>query len=287
MTDLLHEIEILWLAENRYHKGASLKEHSHRDYYQIYYVVESAAEFLVNGTSCLLEENMFIFAHPGVKHGIKPISGENIMKTLEVKFVVFNNDLAAELQNIPHVYRGNADLQNLLYQVFNEGIKKDIYYNKTVVHLFNTFLYKLIRQYKNFDNNPKDITFRQKPAVKIKEYLNLHYQEDISLDRLAEAIGYTKNYLCRIFRENTGITINEYLSDVRISRAADLLASTDMEVSEVSKAAGFTNVFHFIKKFKKIIGIPPGGYRKKALTGMEFASGTVEARNTVFWSKLV
>ena len=287
MTDPLHEVEILWLAENRYHKGASLKEHAHRDYYQIYYVTESCGEFLVNGEPFLLEENMFIFAHPGVKHGIKPISGENAIKTLEIKFVIFNDDLAVELQNIPHIYRGNADFQNLLYQVFNEGMEKDIYYDKTVIHLFGTFLYKVIRQYKKFDNNLGDITFRQKPATKIKEYLNLHYQEDITLDRLAEVIGYTKNYLCRIFRENTGITINEYLSDLRISRAANLLASTDMEISEVSKAAGYTNIFHFIKRFKKIIGIPPGGYRKKTLTGMEFASGAIECRNTVFWSKLV
>jgi AraC-like DNA-binding protein len=287
MTDLLHEIEILWLAENLYHQDASLKEHAHRDYYQIYYAAEGRGDFVINGDPCPLEENMLIFAHPGVKHGIKPVSGGKTIKTLEVKFVIFNNDLAAELQNIPHVYRGNADLRNLLYQVFNEGIKKDLYYDKTAIHFFSAFLYKLIRQHKNFDNNPEDITFRQKPAAKIKEYLNLHYQEDISLDRLAEVIGYTKNYLCRIFRENTGITINEYLSDVRISRAADLLASTDMEIAEVSKAAGYTNIFHFIKKFKKIIGIPPGGYRKKTLTGMEFASGDVECRNTVFWSKLV
>jgi AraC-like DNA-binding protein len=287
MTDPLHEVEILWLGENRYQEGASVKEHTHRDFYQIFYVTENYAEFLINGESFLLEENMFIFAHPGIKHGIKPISGENGMKDLEIKFVIFNNDLVAELQNMPHVYRGNTEFQNLLYQVFNEGMEKDIYYNKTVTYLFSTFLYKLIRQYKNIDNNLEDITFRQKPAAKIKEYLNLHYREDITLDRLAEVIGYTKNYLCRIFRENTGITINEYLSEVRINRAADLLASTDMEISEVSKAAGYTNIFHFIKKFKKIIGIPPGGYRKKALTGMELTSGTIEARNTVFGSKLV
>jgi AraC-like DNA-binding protein len=287
MADPLHEMEILWLAENRFHEGASLKEHMHRGYYQIYYVTENRGEFIINGKPFLLEENMLIFAHPGVKHGIKPISGENAMKDLEIKFVILNDDLITELHNIPHVYRGNAELQKLLYQVFNEGMEKDIHYNKVTIHLFSIFLYKLIRQYKNFDNNVEDISFRQKPTTKIKEYLNLHYQEDITLDRLAEVIGYTKNYLCRIFRENTGITINEYLSSVRINKAADILASTDMEVSEVSKATGFTNVFHFIKKFKKIIGIPPGGYRKKTLTGMEFASGAIEVRNTVFWSKVV
>jgi AraC-like DNA-binding protein len=287
MTDALHEMEILWLAENHYHRNASLTEHLHKDYYQIYYVTENCGEFIINGKPCLLEENMFIFAHPGVKHGIGPIPGENGMKTFEIKFVILNNDLITELQNIPHVYRGNADLQNLLCQVFNEGMEKDVYYNKITIHLFSTFLYKVIRQYKNFDNNVEDISFRQKPTTKIKEYLNLHYQEDITLDRLAKVTGYTKNYLCRIFRENTGITINEYLSNVRINRAADILASTDMEVSEVSKATGFTNIFHFIKKFKKIIGIPPGGYRKKTLTGMEFASGPIDCRNTVFWSKVV
>jgi AraC-like DNA-binding protein len=287
MANPSHEIEILWLAENRYHKDASLIEHAHPDYYQIYYVMEGCGEFLINGKLCILDENMFIFAHPGVKHGIKPIFDENAMKSLEIKFVILNYDLIAELQNIPHVYRGNADLQGLLYQVFNEGMEKDIYYNKLTIHLFSIFLYKLIRQYKNFDNNLENISFRQKPAAKIKEYLNTHYQEDITLDKLTEVIGYSKNYLCRIFRENTGITINEYLSNVRINRAADILASTDMEVSEVSKATGFTNIFHFIKKFKKVIGIPPGGYRKKTLTGMEFASGTIECRNTVFWSKVV
>ena len=124
-------------------------------------------------------------------------------------------------------------------------------------------------------------------AVKIKDYLDLHYAEDITLDDLATNVGYSKNYLCRIFRESTGNTINFYLNNARINKAVELLAGTDMDVAKISGVVGYNNVFHFIKTFKKLVGVSPGNYRRNELTGIKLASESVYSTSVIIRAGIV
>ena len=284
MRELMSEIKIIWVAENVYHSGAYLNNHSHHDYYQIYYVIESKADFVVNGNTSTLCENMFVFACPDVVHGIKPISGADALRMLEVKFIVLDSVLAEELSNIPLVFYGNDQLQKILREVVEEGFKKDLYFERNIVHLFCSFIYRMIQQYKNFNQGPSEKIVQTKPAAKIKEYIKEHFREEISLSKLAGNVGYTRNYLCRLFRENTGITINEYLNTVRIRHAIDLLLSSDMEIMEISKSSGYTNIYHFLKTFKKMTNMSPGSYRRKSIIGESLFFGNVDTKNSVLWT---
>ena len=277
----MNEVKIIWVAENVYHTDAYLNSHSHHDYYQIYYVIENEAEFVVNGSTTKLSENMLIFAHPHVEHGIKPISVANALRMLEVKFIVLDDDLIEELSHIPRVFYGNDQLQKILREVVDEGFIKDFYFERSIVHLFSFFIYKMIQLNKNFNMGPSKKVIQTKPAAKIKEFINKHYRDEISLNKLAENVGYTKNYLCRLFRESTGITINEYLNTVRISHAVDMLLSSDIDVMEISKATGYTNIYHFLKTFKKMTNMSPGNYRRNSIQGEGLFFGNVETNNSI------
>ena len=283
MSEIINEVKVLWVSKSIYPSGAYLKEHHHEDYYQIYYVTENRAEFLVNGNPFVLSENMMVFARPGVVHGIKPISGPDPMRMLEVKFTVLENDLVEEFNNVPLVFYGNDLLQRILSIVVDEGLKKDLFFEKSITHQFCSFLYKMIQHYKNFNQGSPGKINKINPAAKIKEYIKENYRQEISLADIASNVGYTKNYLCRLFRENANITINDYLNNVRIHHAVDLLLTTDMDISEISKASGYTNIYHFIKTFKKLTKISPGSYRRRSIIGEELASGKVDSKYSVIW----
>jgi AraC-like DNA-binding protein len=72
-------------------------------------------------------------------------------------------------------------------------------------------------------------------------------------------------YLCHLFKAVTGFSIKNYLIQYRISRSKDLLVLTSDDMTMVGSACGFQNVNHFIRTFRRLVGITPYQYRKKAL----------------------
>lgn len=275
-------LEVLWLAENRYHPGAGLKEHLHEEFYQVYCIMEGKAAFRVNGEQADVEQGMIVLLTPGTPHGILPVLGDAApsLRLLEAKFTVQEDTLREELSRIPPVCRGTEKLCAQFYDVFLEGVRKDVHYESVVTGLFSAWLYRLIRHAREFEADGTKGDISPRVTTRIKRYLEAHFREEVSLDRLAEATGYSKNYLCRVFRENAGLTINNYLNEVRISRAVDLLVGTDMDLGEIAQACGYNSVYYFIKSFKKRIGIPPGSYRKSELIGVDLVEGQVDSVNS-------
>ncbi len=85
----------------------------------------------------------------------------------------------------------------------------------------------------------------------------------------------------------TGDTINSYLTNVRINKAVELLAGTEMDVGQISGVVGYNNVFHFIKTFKKLVGVSPGNYRRNELTGLRLASESVYCTSVIIRAGIV
>lgn len=97
----------------------------------------------------------------------------------------------------------------------------------------------------------------------IKEYLDHHYTEKISLDHLAETFYINKFYLTRVFKEQFGVTINTYLLHKKITHAKQLLRFTDKTVEEIGYECGIGAVHYFSRIFKQTEGISPNEYRKR------------------------
>lgn len=114
---------------------------------------------------------------------------------------------------------------------------------------------------------PADST--SKPAPKrqnlqgIKDYLDLHYAEKNTLDDLAVHFFINKYYLTRIFHEQFGITINNYLTSVRVTQAKNLLRFSNMSLESIAKSCGLQNANYLNRVFKKLTGMGPSRYRQQ------------------------
>ncbi|WP_127580063.1 helix-turn-helix domain-containing protein [Paenibacillus koleovorans] len=94
-------------------------------------------------------------------------------------------------------------------------------------------------------------------------YIDAHYHEPISLDLLADRLRISSGYLSTYFKEKTGNNFIDYLHQVRLNRAMELLDGTDLRIQEIAERVGYANVNSFIRMFKKLHGVTPGDYRKK------------------------
>ncbi len=95
-----------------------------------------------------------------------------------------------------------------------------------------------------------------------KQYLKTHYRNDISLPDLSVSLGANETALCRKFKEETGETIFQYLTHLRIEAACKILRNTKRSISETAFRCGFNTVTHFNRKFKEIMGKSPKEFRR-------------------------
>lgn len=97
----------------------------------------------------------------------------------------------------------------------------------------------------------------------VKEYVNCHYDERLTLESMAKLYFVNEKYLGRIFTKNTGESFRQYLNEVRLEHSCELLKTTNKSILEVSLLCGFGNVTYMNRVFKSKYGCTPGEYRKK------------------------
>lgn len=109
-------------------------------------------------------------------------------------------------------------------------------------------------------------TAKHQKIREVTEYLLNHYASRESQEELAARFYVSKSYLCRIFKEVTGFTLNEYQNMARIKKAQELLTQTGDSVTEIAAQVGFETITYFERVFKKHTGERPLQYRKKYRT---------------------
>lgn len=102
-------------------------------------------------------------------------------------------------------------------------------------------------------------------TVKIMDYIDERYFEDISLSALSDHFGISKSYIARLFKTELHTSSSNYLSRVRIANACRLLSFSDMGIGEISEATGFREQYYFSRVFKKELGMTPSEYKKRNL----------------------
>jgi len=99
---------------------------------------------------------------------------------------------------------------------------------------------------------------------KIYQYTMENYQQDISLDKIAELCHMTPQAFCKYFKKHTSKTYITFLQEIRINAACDIMIKGKYAgISSIAFATGFNSVIHFNKVFKKLLNTTPGAYMKK------------------------
>ena len=98
---------------------------------------------------------------------------------------------------------------------------------------------------------------------KIMDIISERYMEELTIQSIADEMYLTPNYLSLLFKKNTGKTINEYITKVRMEKAMELLKDPLSRVFEVSQAVGYKNPDYFTRIFKRYVGVNPVEYKER------------------------
>ena len=100
-------------------------------------------------------------------------------------------------------------------------------------------------------------------ADNLKKYIDEHYREEISLEFLAEQFHFSREYIGRIFRAKHGFAVYEYILQVRMKQAVELLRNPKLTLPVIADFLGYSNANYFSKAFRRFYGISPSDYRNQ------------------------
>ena len=95
-------------------------------------------------------------------------------------------------------------------------------------------------------------------------YIQKHHSESVTIEQLAKIAHMSSSYFMSCFKQNFGLGAIEYLNQVRIRSACDLLRNTDRSISDIAFDTGFHNLSNFNRQFRTKVGCSPQTYRKES-----------------------
>ena len=122
---------------------------------------------------------------------------------------------------------------------------------------------------KNICRTDADISYSEivRPAL---EFMMKNFQEDISIEQLAELVHLSKSYFMGCFKKAVGVGAIEHLTQLRINAACEALSNTDTLISDIAFNCGYSNLSNFNRQFKKIVGCSPNEYKKRNTTSRSY-----------------
>lgn len=100
---------------------------------------------------------------------------------------------------------------------------------------------------------------------KIKRFVQFNYANDVSVDVIAAHVNYSRSFVSHFFKQHNGISLPQYVNELRIQRACELLEHTAMSNKQISLSVGYSDALYFIKVFKRLMLMTPQRYRQNLL----------------------
>jgi len=219
--------------------------------------------------------------HKFQKNNIFPVNPGQYHQVLEPQ----NNDLYIPifiereyLQEISHTVFGKSEvifangnhkpskhLSHLLHTFIEESANRQAGYNFVLNTLQIQIIVMLLRELKS--NLPDETNRRQysdiKGIRKAIDFMTEHCAENLSLEDMAQLTNYSPFHFIKIFKSETGNTPFQYLLDIKLNRAKDMLTHRkEMTITEICYLCGFNNLSHFTAVFKRKTGVSPSKYRQ-------------------------
>jgi AraC family transcriptional regulator, transcriptional activator for feuABC-ybbA operon len=233
-------------------------------YHSLWFITKGTGEIVINGKKNELSPGKLIVFTPGMTCDKKSYSSE----PLEFYFIRFTHAGAFENkeqwhfknpEEISFPLQGVYTIKNspgvifLLEEIISLSKRRGaaIAFKKKV--LFQELLLTFIQ-----DFHSQTISRDNKQVIEETiDYLSHHYHRAITLTDLAKMAGLSNSHYSRLFKKYIGYSPVEYLTHLRIDRAKELLAHSDIRIKEVSQSVGYEDELYFSRIFKKIVGVSP------------------------------
>jgi AraC-like DNA-binding protein len=228
--------------------------------YDLWYAIEGKGQMIINGVSYAIVKGSCFLIRPSDE--VK--ATQDLDHRLTVIFIHFTIQPGRDVV-LPdrHVRLEDTVLpETCLQRIVDLQLREEVRQEEEFDLLIKLVLLHMLRQQTSGVHSP--ISHMHKQLIhKVIDEMRDQSGKMITVAGMAAEVNVSPRYLSQLFMKYTGISLREYITRVRMERARFLLSETTMNITEVSNALGFTDVYHFSKMFKAHNGAPPSRFRYK------------------------
>lgn len=229
-------------------------EESNIDFVDITYVTGGQAEYIINETKYTVSEGDLLCIPKGSKRSAK-CTCDSLMECYSINGKVRNID--------------GIDLELPLPLIHNIGLHQDIlslYSNLSTVWTLKDPGYilrargiylMLLQRFFQIILFHRDTSIMDTRIKRVLNYMSTHYKEPLTVKEMAKMSNLSHMYFGTLFKQETGMSFNNFLTLIRMNRAEEMLYSGEYKIHEIADACGYSDVFYFSKIFKKNRGYAP------------------------------
>lgn len=257
----------------------------YNDFFQITYVMTGKIVYYIQDYEITAEEGSILLIDDNTYYCENVIQSDGTIVNISVLPGIIGELLA--LQNSEDNLRGflyrsfmkEKGKQNMLYfqpskaeeTAMIHNLVSDILFelkNKSFAyeHIAKGYVYRLLNyiaaKYQYSYTKEEHDSFRKYLFYEVKNFI-FHHLADIQIQDLVDEFHYQRNYFNRLIREFVGLTYSEYLIETRITRAAHLLKTTDLNIDAIILSVGYNNKGFFYEHFNRTYGTTPAAYRRQ------------------------
>lgn len=235
--------------------GFYLHWHEH---VEVLYISNGEAMVNLNNRQFAVKKGDIVVINSNTLHSMptKPVDCTYYCIIISKQF--FNNILS----NHDHFFCdhiNSKELSQIYDSIIREMKEKQPHYKLQVQSLCASLLITLARQYSLNQEDFFDSSDNQKQNIvkKAIAFINSNYQDNITIDSIALHVGFSKYYLCHVFKEMTGQTVIDYVNVLRCNQVKNMISSGSANISQSALSCGFNNLSYFTKTYKKHMGVLP------------------------------
>lgn len=151
---------------------------------------------------------------------------------------------------------------DLFIDIYNLHYQNEMVDNMKASLFIHTLLYELYIISNNVENS-KNITPVQETVINnALKYIAKNYKNNLDIDTICNEVSFSKYYFCKIFKDHMGITIHQYVNELRVEKSKDLLTYSKLSINAIAIAVGFKNTLTFSRNFERSMHMTPSEYRK-------------------------
>ncbi|MGN1090529.1 MAG: AraC family transcriptional regulator [Huintestinicola sp.] len=228
-------------------------------------ITEGTLHITANNVPFSLVPGQYIFLKAGEEHfGHRPTD-----ERLSYLWTHFRSDCGFETVNdekveytylLPEVLTlsDSGRTAQLFHQLMDMSLEEKLYTQNMSDYAMSLLLMEISQEYfRSKDSSDKLPT----AVVSAREWIKNHYYLPFDVRSLADAVGYSADYLSSLFKQSTGISIVGFTNSLRIKTAKTLLSNYDITIKEAAFSCGFSDEKYFMKVFKQLEGITPSQYK--------------------------
>lgn len=230
------------------------------NFFEMEYILEGDGEYIINGVSHKIKDHTLFLSTPSDFHEVK---FDRSTKIINLQFLpeMLNPEIYHILKNPIIINDDKAAFVNYLTPLCTYGPRSSNYNKAFVKYMLNAALFLAASQYTS--NVGKTVYQINDYFHKTIMYINNHFDEELNLADLAKRVNLSPEYMSRLFKKHSGQRLSDYIINVRMNHAHNLVVNTALSINEIASHSGYNSCPHFIREFKKKYRYSPNRLRKE------------------------